>query len=186
MIRLTAALVIFTFALVFVGGVQAWSFIESERAFLVPIEIKFGDNGFAANKRLQVIVNVQNAGRSPAFITTANVTPLITDNLSQLPSYNPTGTQSGGAMAANGGRALTFYEYDNPQNPGYLIDQSNFDMVNSGQATFYVFGYIEYTDEFALLGKRRIGFCSVYDPKNQSGAGPFSDCKDVPKYVYVK
>ena len=60
-----------------------------------------------------------------------------------------------------------------PGSEGMLIDAYNYSIINDGIASLDMFGYIDYTDDFSILGKRRVGFCEVYDPKNRLGLGAF-------------
>jgi hypothetical protein len=65
MLRWTRVVGLFTAVLAIVGAVQAWSFIQSERAYLTVTNPSFID-GFVPNKQMVLMFLIKNTGRSPA------------------------------------------------------------------------------------------------------------------------
>lgn len=186
MLHWTRVVGVFTAVLAVVGAIQAWSFIESERAFVSVGVTGFGQNGFAANKKLGFVLRVENGGRSPAFITAVSGRPYIGNRLPETPVYlAPNGKNGTGAIAPGGARTVSFTE-TTKGTEGQLIDDYNFGIINSGASRLYVFGFVEYTDDFSIWGRRYVGFCQVYDPKNSLGLGNFEDCHDADQYIFMR
>jgi len=186
MLHWTRVVGVFTAVLAVVGLIQAWAFVESERAFVMVAVTGFGPNGFAANKKFDIVLTVQNGGRSPAFITAVSARPYIGNSLPDVPVYaRPNGRNGTGAMPAGGARSVSIWE-PAKGNAGVWIDDYNYELINSGAAFLYVFGFLTYKDDFSIVGQRTVGFCQVYDPKNTRGLGTFADCPDADKYIFMR
>jgi hypothetical protein len=87
MIRFTWWVAAFTSCLAIVGSIQAYAFIQSERAFLVPISAHFEGFAPSADKQLQLWLEIKNSGHSTARIENLNVS-YFADKLPMTPEYN--------------------------------------------------------------------------------------------------
>jgi hypothetical protein len=101
MVRWTSVVGVFTFVLAIVGGIQAWAFIQSERAEIFP-EVE-SVAPFEADKSPMVTLSTWNTGRSQAFITEIKVKGWFGD-LSDSPDYADSETISGISVPPGGGR----------------------------------------------------------------------------------
>lgn len=168
----------FTAVLAAVAVIQALAFIATERAFVIET-FRLGEHGIAVGEPLQVIADVGNTGRGPAYITEVNLTPLFATKLPAIPEYQPQYTQTGGSIGSGGTRSFWFNQPD-------LVDEFNFNGIKDGSLKLFAFGYIRFSDEFSFFGPRTIGFCVVYDPQNGSVSNSFSDCQGTTNYVYSR
>lgn len=173
-------LMLATIGLVFIGSLQVWTFIESERPFLGVPGILVAGNGFKANLPVAFIVIVKNSGKTTAFVTDARVlvhtqpkrTPILQSGLEKF--FAPT-VAKGPVLA---GDSNTFISQPNVGGRPLVFDQSAIDTLDHTDAYLWVIGYVTYKDQFPLIGTTTtVGFCYLWNPHPVDvRAGPFNRC----------
>jgi hypothetical protein len=186
MLRWTRVVGVFTSVLAIVGGIQAWAFIQSERAFLSLAAMQFDGVHLAAEKRVTILVDVKNSGRSTGFVTDFNITTTITPSATKLPKI-PDYQQGPGIAVGPIVAAGTKKVIANPRGlnnaPTLILPQDVAASIKSKTLLVYIFGYISYTDEFTLFGPRKSGFCYLYIP-DRGNESIFDDCPYA-EYTYA-
>jgi hypothetical protein len=181
MTRFTFWVSAFTGCLAFIAFIQAWAFVQSERAYISPVAIRFENGGIVAGKPLTLHMELKNSGHSTATISIANVTyhfgPLPT-----FPVYNLRGTTSLPPITP-GAIINSFHNFFFPRKKPFILPPAAFAAINDGKIPFYAFGFIAFTDDFSVFGRRRVGFCFVYNPKGSMTAGWFNNCAEK-NYTY--
>jgi len=166
----------FTLCLAVVGIAQVYSFIVSERAFVVPVDTNFTNGLIAKENPLQVWIALKNKGKSIGSIDVLEVA--ITHELSTEPKY--LGAQKiAYPPIASGERFERPLEFDTGW-PQQTIDQ-----LTHGVLDFFVFGRVKYRDDFSWFGPRVNGFCFKYLPGPISGPHVFEPCRQT-AYTYSK
>lgn len=84
---------VLTFVLAILAGVQAYSFIESERAYIIVTAISFRHaEPTLDTDGLDLVVNIKNVGKHIGLISTFNIKPLFfsgkTKILPEMPQYD--------------------------------------------------------------------------------------------------
>ena len=180
----TGLVALFTLILVGVSGLQAWAFIESERASLALAGISLEGGKLTAGP-VVARIQITNSGKQTAFVVAvATTTTMRVEPLEEVPQYMsgpntirgpiPAGFTYSGRMAA-------------------LVDGKPFSTtpeqvseINSGARRIYFYGRIEYDDAFSFLFSNRVmGFCGLYNPKGDPSVSMFDDCGN-PKYQYAR
>lgn len=164
MLRWTRVVGLFTAVLAIVGAVQAWSFIQSERAYLTVTNPSFID-GFVPNKQMVLMFLIKNTGRSPAELRNVAVTtkekliyPLKYDKMFEI----------GASPVAVGASEPYIYKGLNEKGDPFLMSEATISGVNSGNIKLYVFGFADYVDDFSVFGSRRSYFCYLYNPERST------------------
>jgi hypothetical protein len=165
---------IFSGLLVIVGFLQCWIYVVSDRAYLSLIGIALSSPP-TIGTRIVVRLNVQNVGHATAFVSDANVTADFTVNpLPDRPVYSPGAKVLPiiGPIVAG----ATFYGTVRP------LDIQGHPFVWKGPpAKFYIYGFVQYDDGFAvfhLWRKRVLGFCGRYEPSDNPSVGDFATCEE--------
>jgi hypothetical protein len=147
---------LFTAVLCVVAGVQAWAFIQSERAFVFPFHVQFvAPLAVAEVQPISLALEMRNTGRSTAKVS--NLVAVVTHQLPQVPNYE------------NGLDRGKFAFPPIPGN-GQITQELNFRTwgsktmieVRDGSRPFYLFGEITYTDDYSFLSGRSSRFCFAY------------------------
>lgn len=172
----------FTFILCFVGAMQVWAFVESERAFIYPW-VTLSQNALSVGKQIVVTLNTHNGGHSGAFLVDANVTYSL-EPLPKEPHYirgdvNAVSGPLPAGMAVRGETPL-----HGTDGKPLIPDQTAIDALTNGTIPFYVFGWVKYTDAFSWFGPKISGFCGKYTP-GHSPDNAFYNCGQ-PAYVYAR
>jgi hypothetical protein len=178
-IRFTWWVAAFTFCLACVGMIQAWAFIQSERASLYVNINSIEPSPILPARPFSVRMTVVNTGRSQAFIVEQKVKIWVGLNLPEWPDLSDIKYTVSGPVPAGGSRFLVA----GPMSPtltGFQIED-----IGRGLLKFYIFGYVKFTDDFSFFGPHTIGFCGIYDPvvKSTDGGLSLSQC-DNPNYTY--
>ena len=111
---------------------------------------------------------MKNSGKSAAFIEDLIINSRFekaTAHLPETPAYVPGNPITPGPVLSNGVitvRAMPDGMHGEPQ---MLFNETDIVAIKSGTFTFYIFGYISFTDEFTLLKAKRTGFCALYNPE---------------------
>lgn len=165
-IRFTWWVAAFTCGLVFVGFVQAWSFIQSERAF-----VSLATASFTAGPPKGLIdVAIKNSGRISA--TVHRMAVAISNELPPIPDYPPLAPIALSPIVPDG--TIQYHlELGPSANDSALIEK-----IIPGAVTFYFYGMIEYEDGFSILGYRKNGFCYQYNPNGNRVVSVFNTCTE--------
>ena len=159
----------FTAILCVIGVFQLLAFIQSERAFLSVANMKPINQNSVATFPLRV--GIKNGGKSTA---TGILKIYIRPILPETPEYKD-GSETPLPPITAGDVSTVFFDLPIPAN--------DIARIKSGDLPFYIFGTIEYSDEF--YGKRTTGFCYVFNPKSDPTDSLFNGCKQQ-KYTYAK
>jgi hypothetical protein len=188
----TKWLVLFTAILAIVTCIQVWAFITSERAFLVVDNFSAVPPEFPPKDATQPLVFsaiIRNGGTNGAVVIGTDFVlkniPKPASDLPATPDYVPVSAGNDlfrGPVIAGSDRAAIF----RPELNGkpMVLTTGDYDYLRAGGAKLYVYGYVDYKDEFSLFGSKRSGFCWVYNPKNPPTLSPFDSC-GTEKYVYA-
>jgi hypothetical protein len=179
MLRWTRVVAVFTAVLACVGGIQAWAFMQSERASLYVNINSIDPSPILPARPFSVRMTIVNTGRAQAFIVEQKVKIWVGLNLPEKPDLTDIKYTVRGPVPAGGSRYLV----NGPLSPtltGFQIED-----IGRGLLKFYIFGYVKFTDDFTFFGPHTIGFCAIYDPagKSPDGGLPINQC-DNPNYTY--
>jgi hypothetical protein len=128
---------------------------------------------------------IQNGGREEAIVSGGNISTKITKGpLPAKPDYAPVSASFRTIIPANTTFASTLRLNDNGK-PA-IIETPSANAINSGDAKWWIFGYITYEDRFSIFGPTTTGFCEVYDPLNDPAKDAmFDSCgSDAFNYIY--
>ena len=169
---------VFTGLLVFVGAIQVWTFVRTERAYISLDSVALTAIP-AANQPIVIRLDVKNDGRTTAFVTSADATFRVTNvPLPKYPEYVPSEIPAiAGPLVAGS----IFHGTLRPQGQ----DRRPMCWIATGlppKTTLYVYGYIKYKDGFWPFN-RTVGFCVRYAPEENPSVGTFSTC-DESNYRY--
>lgn len=169
-------LMIFNALLVLVGSIQAWAFIESERATLLVDGFGFF-RGITADTPITVMFETINSGKSSGKIDNIDI-----NQSSSLPTPGDY-LSSNMSLTVNpipaGGSRLSFFSpkiYVNGILTPVKFTQNEIDAINANQRKFYIYGHMKYGDDYSvLLGDKAVEFCFVYDPDGSTDGRTRSD-----------
>jgi hypothetical protein len=168
----TALVALFTFVLCVVAGIQAWAFIQSERAFLSPSETNFVNWPLVERENpLLMYLDVRNSGKSTATIEELSLA--IAHEIPAIPSYGG-GTKIAFAPIVQGGTSRRTVGFETGWG-GETINK-----INSGELKFYIFGRIKYWDDFSFgfWGPKETRFCFMYVVSKNTNRSIFQTCPD--------
>ena len=168
---------LFTAVLCLVGGIQAWAFIQSERAFVFPSHLEFVEPP-AISESLPILLSLdmRNSGRSVAQVSRMVVA--VTHQLPPTPNYEKGLDRTEVAFPPVPGNGQTTQQL-------YFKEWAaqTFREVQNGSRAFYLFGNVIYSDDYWLLGTRSSRFCFVYVAnKSDPSKGNFRNCTE-PQYT---
>jgi hypothetical protein len=170
--------------LFFTGCIQAWAFIQSERANLFFQIATIVPYPLAANQPMWVQVNVTNTGKAQAFVVDEKIAFHIDKRpLSGKAAYPESNKYhaKGFIPAGNTRHILIGPTTDR------TLSESEIATIKNGESQFYIYGFAKFTDDFTILGPREVGFCVVYNPVDPTNTpGPRLDDCDNPAYVYSR
>jgi hypothetical protein len=164
MLRWTRIVGLFTAVLAAVGSIQAWAFIQSERANLTATNFGF-IGGFAANKQLVMLFSIKNSGKAAAELRNASITTKT--GLPEPLEYDKLYAIASGPIVA-GASEPHIYNGLNKDGTPFILNEALIKTVSAGTIKFYVYGFIDYDDDFTLFGPRRSKFCYLYLPDRSS------------------
>ena len=160
--------------------VQVWAFIESERAIIIVPETHFAKELIVGLNPLPMYIKLKNGGKSTATIDVLRA--LITHKLPLVPVYFgiPNFTIAPIVPNDTSERILNF-------ETGWGQDTN--EGVKSGHLQLFIYGVVEYRDEFSrrlswFLGARKTGFCFIYKPTGGVREPIFETCKES-AYTYT-
>ncbi len=169
-VRFTWWVAAFTCALAIVGFIQAWAFIQSERAFLAVVGLVMdGGPPQEGATIVRFFITIKNSGRSTASIDDGAIN-IRFGPLPKQVSYMPAPLIAFGPITPdnpNTGPA----EFTLP----HAINRADADAIKAGTLQFSIFGFIKYSDDFTLFRDKTMGFCFYYTPK-PTGSAPYNTC----------
>jgi hypothetical protein len=173
MVRWTRVVGVFTGVLAVVGFVQAWAFIQSERAFVSVASMSY--HAPVAPEKIAVFdLQIRNSGRSTANIKHNIYT--VSYSIGGTPNY-PGETEVSLSPVVPGG----FIQFQ-IKTPTLADDAFN---ALGGQSQFFIYGRIDYEDDFSIFGLKKSGWCFVFDPKGNPAVSQFNSCNNS-KYTYSR
>ncbi|HWY61160.1 MAG TPA: hypothetical protein VNW15_04610 [Rhizomicrobium sp.] len=177
--RLTGYIACLTLVLAIVGVIQAWAFIQSERAFVFESLENITPFPLIHDQPLTVSISVQNAGRTEAEITGANFTYLVTDKaLPPKPAYVNGGSNAlPHEIAAGATYRGSFLPQAFDGKVRASFPQEAINKIISGEIQVYIFGWIKYRDTFSIFGSKETAFCGMFIPSN-AAATQFNTCAE--------
>jgi hypothetical protein len=185
------AVAVFTFILAIFTGVQVLAFISSERAFVAVTLATTNEKLASSTDPLVLHFVLQNSGKSTAIVSDFNATSSIGPNvLSLTPQYEPQHSSIRGPIIAGGAHFGTQKPHVKGSETPFVLSPEILNAINRNAVKLFIFGCVEYEDEFSLVdwrglfGARVTGFCVAYNPSNDPKFGMWDDC-DNPKYIYA-
>jgi hypothetical protein len=180
MVRFTWWVAAFTFCLVCVGFIQAWAFIQSERASLYVNILNIDPFPIEPARPFSIRLSVTNTGRSQAIIVEQKTKVWVSLNLPEKPDLADVKFKVVGGLVPAGGTRFLINGPLSPTLTGFQIED-----IGRGLLKLYIFGYVKLTDDFSVFGVRTLGFCGIYDPfaKSTDNGIPVNQC-DNPNYSY--
>jgi hypothetical protein len=185
----TVAIAFFTLVSAISTVIYTYSFIRSERVYLIIEDVRFidGADPTASPGGFDVRVTIKNSGRHVAIVTHAVATVLygiIHKSLAKNPDY---------------GEAFPFIippiapgEVDTVRSdildiPMPITKEQLVSGVIGGTIPVWYFGQIKYETGYLSFGKGEVGFCMKYVPPNQRRGvpGSFLTCQEQ-QYTYIR
>jgi len=186
MLRWTRVVGFFTFVLAMVGGLQALSFVESERAYLILFDMNFpGGEPSNATGGLDIVLTIKNIGKHTATVSKIIVNPamfIVNKELADEPTYNPTLSTVHTIPPIAPDSPLVFFAAARlPPSPAPMTDEQRLQVILSGDIPLRIWGLIEYdTGYFNWARPGRLGFCmeyvsQVFGRRQQGGSARSTD-----------
>ena len=176
----------FTFLLLIVGAVQAWAFVQSERASLTLSATQFSA-GLAAGKPFMITFEVKNGGKSTAQIDKFQpVTYFAFGNkrLPPMPQYGQSAEVAMSQILPGGNNRIVLRVREPIKNELLILTKDVADGIANGTIGLYLFGRVVYKDDYSrVFGTHVLGYCFWYDP-NTTDSIRFPSC-DEPAYTYA-
>ena len=93
--------------------------------------------------------------------------------------------QGGGILPPVPSQATIYATADSRHASGEpaVLPQAAVGKIKAGEIKFYVYGYVEYEDDFTLWSARRPGFCFDFNPK---GVNSFFNVCQQRSYPYTR
>jgi len=178
MLRWTRVVGFFTAVLALVGLIQAWAFMQRERAFITVDDLSIHGGMIAKGQPIRVFMVAKNSGHSAAIVQDVSFN-IKFGPLPDAPNYLKLSLFALAPIPGGStNKSTASFAW-----PDWLTDQSVADIKNE-TLPMSIFGYVKYTDEFSFIfGPRTTGFCSTYTSQPVA-AGQFNTC-DQPKYTYA-
>lgn len=186
---------VLTFVLAILAALQAYSFIESERAYLVVDNVAFKHiEPSLAPDGLDLVIAVKNVGKHLALVTKFAVKPLFGTQhkeLPETPNYEggilgkvvppivPTGQITVNAHSM-GIRPLPGQRDEDVSATNIIIG------VINGDIPLWIIGFLDYDLGYPWFHQGAVGYCQQYIPeKSRVGDNRFETCNS-PKYTYIR
>lgn len=166
---------LFTVCLAGVGIAQVDTFIVSERAFIVPVEVNFTNGLVVKENPLEMWVALKNKGKSIASIDVLEVA--IAHELPPEPKYL-------GAQRVAYPPIAPGERFERPLEFVTGWSQQTIDMLTQGVMSLYLYGRVRYRDDFSWFDPRTNGFCFKYYAHGSADSPHvFEPCKET-AYTY--
>jgi hypothetical protein len=183
--KFTFWLMLATLGLVAVGGLQVWSFVESERAALTINLTGIEGEKLAVGKPIVVQVSIENSGKGIAFFQDGAVDTRTSQLIPEKPQYLMGTFDVQGPIAAGATVSGTVAVKNHLGNIA-ILTQPVVDDLNGGAHTAFAYGYIRYNDGFSKLpffGSKAIYFCGRMVTNGGLAPVTFNGCGN-PAYVH--
>jgi hypothetical protein len=169
---------VFTLILAVAAGIQAWAFIQSERAFLSIETMQIAGNQIRDGNPIVLSIQIRNSGRSTSFIMdTIFRVDIRPDDLPLIPYYARGGNIIRGPVPAQSGYNATMIPRNQDQSGRYIVPSGLSEQVQNDTMKIYVYGVIHYRDDYtSIFGDRRTGFCFIYNPHGNPNVSQFDTC----------
>src|SRR5260370_16690000 len=168
----TAVLSIFTCILTIVGGIQAWAFIASERAFVSVTSLDLSRIANAPDQPIEIPLFAVDSGRSSARVTAFNVT--LMTSLPPTPQYIPLSHFSIKPLMVNTPEILLYRASPGPSL--CKLSKAEIDKIESGEQQLFIFGSVRYRDGYSLWGDAETVFCFRYIPRQSTPTRHLAIC----------
>lgn len=173
----TAVMAIFTGLLWYTANNQLIAFQQSERAIVVPTEVRFTKPPVANDPTISITIEMKNGGKSTALID--KFSAAITHGpLPPEPVYPKHAIFALGPILPNGIIAQSL-----PLSFSTAWGQDYVDRLNNGTLPLYFYGLIRYHDR-VNVDTTDTGFCFLYRPKGGVREPIFETCQDQ-AYTYT-
>lgn len=182
-------LVLATICLGFIGTIQVWTFIESERPFVGVPGVHIAGDEFKAAVPLHILADLKNSGKTTAFLTDARMLihwqrpgSVLEHGLTKFLKKST----ASGPLLAGDVTEMVFNPTTDSGKP-IVFDQAAIDTITNGGVLIFIIGYVSYKDEFPIIGRTSTtGYCYVYNPHPpDSRVSPFARCGNA-EYEYAK
>jgi hypothetical protein len=176
----------FTGALMLFSGLQAWSFVVSERAIITVDEPKFVGTAPFANKPLKFIIKITNSGKSTATFENMQVNLRLAAGqpIPEHPKLSDL-TSLAAAPTPPGSTQTILFEPAVNDRP-VALTQEQVDKIEKGEVLMYLYGRVLYADEFTSIARNKeVGFCFFYRADLAQFGAAFMTCKER-NYTYAK
>jgi hypothetical protein len=190
--RVLEPISLFTLALVLLAGVQAWAFIQSERAFLVVESFTPFPEEFPPDKPgepLYFSVDIRNGGHVGASIVESVVAVEMLPigfRLDEVPTYPPNPFNPFGGEVIAGGKSNMVVNFPLAKGQPVSLEAEGIEALRSGNSRLFVYGRVVYRDALSgLFGNRQLGFCYTFNRRAPEGLALFLDC-DAPGYTFSR
>src|SRR5205085_4466141 len=133
---------------------------------------------------LMIEVDIQNAGRETAIVSSSVIGWNFDSKLPSQPNY---GRDSGfhAILLPNIIRTIGVNATGTDGSP-LVLSNEQVQAINSGRLSLRIYGRIIYGDKFSrIFGDQKIGYCEIYTPTNTPPVGMFNECGDA-QYVYAR
>jgi hypothetical protein len=163
-----------TLCLACTGIAQVYSFIVSERAFVVPVQTNFTNGLVVRENPLEMWMALKNKGKSIASIDGLEVA--ITHKLPVIPQYY-------GAQKVAYPPIAPGDTFERPLEFVTGWSQETINQLTGGAIDLFIYGRVKYRDDFSWFGPRTNGFCFKYRRGPISGPHVFEICHET-AYTY--
>jgi len=189
MLRSTVVTAVFTGVLTLLAFIQAYSFIESERAFLILEDLRFLHvEPTSEPDGYDLILKVKNVGKHTAIVSEFDLRPgffVIHKTLPDVPPYD--GAKIDTLIPPVGPDEIKTINAHAIVKPSKNIsDADRLAGVLSGDVPLRVFGFIEYDIGYPSFRSGKLGFCQEYVPISRRKNGPPFETCNHPAYTYTR
>ena len=172
----TGWIAIFTVIIALVGIFQAYAFVKSERAFVIPTAMDMSPTKITAGVPVTFMLTVKNSGHSFAIVKYMDIYSVPYEALPAKRPYEAHTAKRRQPIPVDGTWPSVFSN---------TATQKQADAINGGTTKLYIFGRVIYTDEFSLFGSWETGFCYIYKPNGDPKVSLFDICPS-PAYTYAE
>ena len=178
MLRWTRIVGVFTAVLAVVGSLQWWSFVRSERPFLGVSGIYIVGNEFKPGEPVAFVIEIQNAGKSTAYITNSAILFRLQGHPSLDSGLDTTFEKTGASGPVLAGSTIRIISRPVENHAPVILTQDEINRLNNRNGYLWVIGKISYSDELWFPGgNTTFGYCFSYAHVTQrSGLSNFVRC----------
>lgn len=176
-VRLTGWITIFTAALTIVGSIQAWAYIQRERAAISVRQLGISTGQIVAGREFYFFVTLRNNGGLEATPTAF----FIASRLDQPPArknFLPGRSVPPYLTIPPNEESEQRYWLPRIDGKNVKFTEEQAQLLNSGRLRFFIYGEVQYTDRFTIwpLQPFSTQFCYEYAPTLGGPNNPFVLC----------